>query len=144
MHDEKRNDASGSWVYVLFVSLVATLGGLLFGYDTAVISGAIGFLEQFFELTPAMVGWAASSALLGCVLGAACAGTVSDRIGRKKVLIIASICFLVSACMSSAKMGLEGCCDIHDGWQTATKWGLSDEPEWWLGLDTSSLETMSP
>lgn len=97
MHEDLTHKASGSWVYVLFVSLVATLGGLLFGYDTAVISGAIGFLKEFFDLTPAMVGWAASSALVGCVFGAAFAGTVSDRIGRKKVLLIAAICFFVSA-----------------------------------------------
>jgi sugar porter (SP) family MFS transporter len=100
------SDERGSWVYVLSVSLVATLGGLLFGYDTAVISGAIGFLEQFFELTPAMVGWAASSALLGCVVGAACAGTVSDRIGRKKTLIIAAICFFISAVGSALPRNL--------------------------------------
>ena len=106
MHDGKRSDAGGSWVYVLFVSLVATLGGLLFGYDTAVISGAIGYLEQFFELTPAMVGWAASSALTGCVIGAACAGIVSDRIGRKKVLLIASVCFFVSAVGSALPRNL--------------------------------------
>lgn len=97
MDDSGRADGGGSWAYVLFVSLVATLGGLLFGYDTAVISGAIGFLEQFFELTPTMVGWAASSALIGCMIGAASAGAVSDRIGRKKVLLIASIFFFVSA-----------------------------------------------
>ncbi len=106
MHEHKRAETGGSWAYVLFVSLVAALGGLLFGYDTAVISGAIGFLEQFFELTPAMKGWAASSALLGCVLGAACAGAVSDRIGRKKVLLIASVCFLVSAVGSALPRSL--------------------------------------
>ena len=97
MNDQKNENEGGSWVFVLCVSLVATLGGLLFGYDTAVISGAIGFLEQHFELTPTMKGWAASSALLGCVIGAAFAGTLSDRFGRKKMLIIASVFFLVSA-----------------------------------------------
>jgi sugar porter (SP) family MFS transporter len=106
MHEKNRPEAGGSWAYVLFVSLVATLGGLLFGYDTAVISGAIGFLEEFFDLTPAMVGWAASSALLGCVLGAAGAGTVSDRIGRKKVLLIAAICFFISAVGSALPRNL--------------------------------------
>ncbi len=97
MHDATQPESAGSWTYVLFVSLVATLGGLLFGYDTAVISGAIGFLEDFFDLTPTMVGWAASSALIGCIVGAACAGTVSDRIGRKKVLLIAAVFFFISA-----------------------------------------------
>ena len=105
-HEMDKPDAGGSWAYVLFVSLVATLGGLLFGYDTAVISGAIGFMEEFFHLTPAMVGWAASSALIGCVLGAACAGTVSDRIGRKKVLLIAAVFFFISAVGSAIPRNL--------------------------------------
>lgn len=83
--------------YVALVCGVATLGGLLFGYDTAVIAGAIGFLQQHFELTPAMKGWAASSALLGCVIGVAFAGRFSDRAGRKRTLILAAILFLVSA-----------------------------------------------
>ncbi len=83
--------------YVILVCLVATLGGLLFGYDTGVISGAIGPLETHFGLTPAKVGWAASCALVGCIFGAAFAGMISDAIGRKKVLIISAILFLVSA-----------------------------------------------
>lgn len=91
------SSTTGSMSYLVRVCLVATLGGLLFGYDTAVISGAIGFLKQHFALTPALVGWAASSALAGCVVGAALAGTVSDRFGRKKVLIVSAILFVVSA-----------------------------------------------
>ncbi len=87
----------GSIVYVSLVCAVAALGGLLFGYDTGVISGAIGPLEVRFDLNPKMVGWAASCALVGCIFGAAFAGTVSDRMGRKKVLIISAVLFLVSA-----------------------------------------------
>ena len=87
----------GSIVYLTLVCLAATLGGLLFGYDTAVISGAIGFLETHFELSPDMVGWAAGCALLGCVFGAAMAGVISDRLGRKKVLVLSAILFLISA-----------------------------------------------
>ncbi len=79
------------------VSVVAALGGLLFGYDTAVISGAIGFMETHFQLTPVETGWAASCTLLGCVLGAGLAGFLSDRLGRKKVLVISAILFFVSA-----------------------------------------------
>lgn len=101
-----REEKQGNWTYILYVSLVATLGGLLFGYDTAVISGAVGFLEEFFELDSAMKGWVASSALLGCVIGAACAGSISDRIGRKKVILIASVCFLVSAIGSALPRNL--------------------------------------
>jgi len=88
---------SASRRYLFGVCLVATLGGLLFGYDTAVISGAIGFMVKHFTLTPAMEGWAAGSALVGCVLGAAVAGTISDRFGRRTMLILSAIMFLVSA-----------------------------------------------
>jgi sugar porter (SP) family MFS transporter len=91
------NAATGSPRYVAMVCGVAALGGLLFGYDTAVINGAIGFLEEHFELTSTMKGWAASSALLGCVIGVALAGVFSDRLGRKKALLLAAGLFLVSA-----------------------------------------------
>jgi SP family arabinose:H+ symporter-like MFS transporter len=83
--------------FVLKVSIVAALGGLLFGYDTAVIAGAIGFLQIKFNLSPAMVGWAASSAIWGCVFGAMVAGYLSDKIGRKKVLIITAVLFFISS-----------------------------------------------
>lgn len=88
---------SGSIGYLVLICLVATLGGLLFGYDTAVVSGAIGFLETKFNLSPTWVGWSASSALAGCVLGAALAGMSSDRFGRRKVLIASAILFMISA-----------------------------------------------
>lgn len=83
--------------FVIRVSVVAALGGLLFGYDTAVIAGVVGFLQEKFELTSAMVGWAASSAIWGCVLGAMIAGYLSDRFGRKKVLIVTAVLFFISA-----------------------------------------------
>ncbi len=87
----------GSILYLTLLSLVAALGGLLFGYDTAVISGAIGFMEAHFQLSPAQTGWAASCTLLGCGLGAWLAGTLCDRWGRKNVLILSGVLFLVSA-----------------------------------------------
>ena len=86
---------------VLLSSLVAALGGLLFGYDTAVISGAIGFLRIHFSLDAAATGWAASSALVGCIFGAGIAGTISDRFGRKRALILAAVLYLVSAAWSA-------------------------------------------
>ena len=87
----------GSTAYLVWICLVATLGGLLFGYDTAVISGAIGFLQSRFGLDPALKGWAASSALLGCIIGVVIAGPVSDRLGRRRALILAAVLFFVSA-----------------------------------------------
>ena len=83
--------------YVIRISLVATLGGLLFGYDTAVIAGAIGFMKIHYSLTPGMEGWVASSALFGCIIGAFFAGIISDKMGRKYVLTLAGVLFLVSA-----------------------------------------------
>ena len=88
---------SGSIAYLVGICLVATLGGLLFGYDTGVINGSIKFVQLKFSLEPAMKGWAASSALLACMFGAAFAGPMSDRFGRKKVLILSAVLFLVSA-----------------------------------------------
>jgi len=83
--------------FIVKVSVVAALGGLLFGYDTAVIAGVIGYLQTKFHLSSVMVGWAASSAIWGCVAGAMFAGYLSDRIGRKKVLIITAILFFISS-----------------------------------------------
>ena len=87
----------GSVVYLTLAVLVAALGGLLFGYDTAVIAGAIGFLAVHFKLDPAMVGWATSSALAGCLIGPPLAGPVSDRFGRRNALIVAAVFFFISA-----------------------------------------------
>jgi SP family xylose:H+ symportor-like MFS transporter len=84
-------------VFIVRICLVAALGGLLFGYDTAVIAGAIGFLQEHFQLSAAMKGWAASCALLGCVIGVSLAGVASDYAGRKKTLILSGILFLASA-----------------------------------------------
>lgn len=85
--------------YLLLISLVSAMGGLLFGYDWVVIGGAKIFYEPFFGLegSAALRGWAMSSALTGCLAGALLAGTWSDRYGRKMMLIIASILFTVSA-----------------------------------------------
>jgi len=95
--------------YLLKLTLVATLGGLLFGYDTAVISGTVSALESFFVLpfglgemgANARLGFVVSSALIGCVLGGAFGGVISKKLGRKNGLILAAILFLVSAIGSS-------------------------------------------
>ncbi len=87
---------SGSPPYLFLIAAVAALGGLLFGYDTAVISGAVSFLTARFHLGPALTGWAASCALLGCIVGAAVGGPLSDRAGRKPVLALCALLFGVS------------------------------------------------
>jgi SP family xylose:H+ symportor-like MFS transporter len=92
-----RQSEKGSVIYVTSVCLVAALGGLLFGYDTGVINGAIGPLKEHFALDAQAEGWATGCALLGCAIGAAVAGVLSDRLGRKKVLIVSAVLFLVSA-----------------------------------------------
>lgn len=84
-------------LYLLFIALTAALGGFLFGYDTAVISGTIGFVKSKFALDAVMEGWFVSSALVGCIAGVSFAGELSDRIGRKKALIAAGLLFSVSA-----------------------------------------------
>ena len=94
--------------YILLISLVSALGGLLFGYDWVVIGGAKIFYEPFFGLEglPAMRGWAMSCALVGCLAGALLAGMWSDRYGRKKMLLIASVLFTVSAIGVGAADGI--------------------------------------
>ncbi len=88
---------SGSLVYVVLVSTVAAVGGLLFGFDTAVIAGANPFLKAHFDLSDTLLGFAVSSAIIGCIFGAALAGSTSDRFGRRKVLLVCAVLFAVSA-----------------------------------------------
>jgi SP family xylose:H+ symportor-like MFS transporter len=92
-----QDDEKGSALYVGLVCVVAALGGLLFGYDTGVINGAIGPLKAHFTLDAKWAGWATGCALLGCAIGAGAAGALSDRFGRKKVLILSAVLFFISA-----------------------------------------------
>ena len=93
----------GSPAYLSGIVLVAVLGGLLFGYDTAVISGAERGLQAFFQnagdftYTDALHGFTTSSALIGCIIGALVSGILASRLGRKNSLFIAGILFLLSA-----------------------------------------------
>jgi SP family xylose:H+ symportor-like MFS transporter len=82
---------------ITFIALSAALGGLLFGYDTAVISGAIGNLTEYFHLSPVETGWAISSALVGCLIGAFFSDFLSDTFGRKVTMIITSILFILNS-----------------------------------------------
>ena len=91
-------DKSCNMKYIWFISLVAAMGGLLFGYDWVVIGGAKPFYEKFFNLTSSFeIGWAMSSALAGCLIGALIAGGISDKFGRKKLLLGAGFMFTLSA-----------------------------------------------
>lgn len=83
--------------YVTLVSMVAAIGGLLSGFDTAVVAGAIGFMKQHFDLNEMQVGWAVSCLIIGCIAGAASAGVVGERFGRKKTLITAAILFIIGS-----------------------------------------------
>jgi SP family xylose:H+ symportor-like MFS transporter len=102
--------------YVVLLTLVATLGGLLFGYDTAVINGAVGSLKAYFidprfgdlanpaqaNAANSMLGFVVSSALIGCIIGGLIGGWVSTHIGRKRGLVIAAVLFLLSALGAAA------------------------------------------
>lgn len=83
-------------LYVYLVSLVAAVGGFLFGYDISIISGAIIFMKQEFNLTGASLGFVMSSAQIGCVFGALLGGTICDLFGRRKALFFSSILFGLS------------------------------------------------
>jgi SP family xylose:H+ symportor-like MFS transporter len=102
--------------YVLLLTLIATLGGLLFGYDTAVINGAVGSLKAYFidprftdlanpaqaNAANSLLGFVVSSALIGCIIGGLVGGWVSTHVGRRRGLVIAAVLFLLSALGASA------------------------------------------
>ena len=83
--------------YVTFLCIVAALGGILFGYDTAVISGTTAIVKQQFGLTTGLEGWYVGCALIGSIIGVAVAGLLSDKLGRKKTMLISAVMFSISA-----------------------------------------------
>ena len=85
--------------YLILITFVSAMGGLLFGYDWVVVGGAKPFYEVFFDITdsPYMQGWVMGSAILGCLIGVMISGSLSDRYGRKPLMIIASLIFIVAA-----------------------------------------------
>ena len=91
------NSSKQSNSFIAAVCSIGSLGGLLFGFDTAVISGTFSFIEQYFSLNEIEIGWFASSALIGAIIGALVSGSLSDRFGRKPILIIAAFLFFISA-----------------------------------------------
>ena len=97
----------GSAFFLTIICLVASIGGFVFGFDTAVISGTFGFVESHFDLSKVAVGWFGSSALVGCVIGAMVAGWLGDRFGRRPVLIFGSLMFFASALFSAIPPSFE-------------------------------------
>ena len=83
--------------YLVTICLISTLGGFLFGYDTAVISGSLTFVRTQFQMSSLLEGWFVGSALLGCVIGVGFAGIMADRFGRKLSLIVSAVLLLASA-----------------------------------------------
>jgi SP family arabinose:H+ symporter-like MFS transporter len=88
-----------------YITITVAIGGLLFGFDTAVISGIIGMVKEQFSLNTALEGWLVSSGLLGCIIGVIATSFISDKIGRKKSSLLAALMFLLSAI---------GCAFAHD------------------------------
>ncbi len=84
-----------------FATAVAALGGFLFGYDTAVVNGAISYLKAYLHLNPAREGMAVAGAILGCIPGAMVAGLLSDRFGRKRMLLLCALLYALSGVLSA-------------------------------------------
>ena len=87
------------WLYI--IAVVASLGGLLSGFDTGVISGALIFINETWAMTPLEQGWIVSSAIVGAVLGAALNGRLADIYGRKKIIIATAVIFALGSVMSA-------------------------------------------
>jgi sugar porter (SP) family MFS transporter len=86
-----------SALYVLSITLVAAIGGLIFGFDTAIVAGATRYMKEQFSLNSLQEGWAVSVVLIGCMFGSGLAGPISDRIGRRRFMLISAALFLASA-----------------------------------------------
>src|SRR6201996_3384802 len=99
---------AGTTGFVIKLTVVAALGGFLFGYDTAVISGVVPFITAKFVLSDKLVGYAVSSAIIGCIIGSLSAGPISDSVGRKKVLIFTAILFAISSIGAAVVNSLTG------------------------------------
>jgi len=96
--DSSNLEARYNLGYVWLISIVAAMGGLLFGWDWVVIGGAKPFFQRYFQLTSeGQIGWANSCALIGCLVGALVAGALSDKFGRKRLLIVAALLFILTS-----------------------------------------------
>ncbi|MCO5934702.1 sugar porter family MFS transporter [Mucilaginibacter sp. RB4R14] len=92
-------------LFLVAITLVATMGGFLFGFDIAVISGVLPFVKDQFTLSPVAEGWFVSSALVGCIIGVSFSGELSDRLGRKKMLMLSAVLFFISAAGTALSSG---------------------------------------
>jgi MFS transporter, SP family, sugar:H+ symporter len=120
MTDRAEKQANLSFIFM--VVAVATLGGFMFGYDSGAINGTHKGLEQAFNLNPVSLGFVTTSLLPGAALGAFTAGRLADLLGRKRVMVIAAILFIVTALLSGAASGaimfavarfFAGCADAY-------------------------------
>ena len=100
-----RNTSYRYWM-IYVIAIVAAMGGLLFGFDTGVISGAIPFFQKDFGIDDSMVEVVTSSGLLGAILGALCCGKLTDRIGRRKVILTSAVIFAIGALWSGWAPGI--------------------------------------
>ncbi|MBE0673366.1 MAG: sugar porter family MFS transporter [Bacteroidales bacterium] len=87
--------------YLYFICLIATMGGLMFGFDIAIISGAVPFIQPYFGWSELELGWGVSSLLAGAIIGAFGSGVLTDKYGRKKILIIVALFFAVSCALTA-------------------------------------------
>ena len=99
-NENKRNTG-----YIVLIAAIASTGGLLFGFDTGVISGALPFLKEYFQMQSGEQEWITTAALIGAVLGAVSSGRITDIFGRKKVIIVTSMIFALGAILTGAEIG---------------------------------------
>jgi MFS transporter, SP family, arabinose:H+ symporter len=90
-----------SRIYLYFICLIATMGGLMFGFDIAIISGAVPFIQPYFGWNELQLGWGVSSLLVGAIIGAFGSGVLTDKFGRKSILIIVALFFAVSCVLTA-------------------------------------------
>jgi sugar porter (SP) family MFS transporter len=90
--------------YLYFICLIATMGGLMFGFDIAIISGAVPFIQPYFGWNELQLGWGVSSLLVGAIVGSFGSGILTDKYGRKRVLIVVALFFAIS-CVLTALAG---------------------------------------
>lgn len=101
--------------YVIFLASTAALGGLLFGFDIAIITGAGPFLTQHFHLSDLSLGWAFSSLLFGCVIGSTAAGRLTDFYGRKRILLWVAALFAATSVATG----------VAPRWRRTQRWRLA-------------------